>query len=46
MNQTAAINGILEPLDLRLKVDDIRGLAFLAVSDQLLPKKMTNGLIR
>ncbi|SOB74794.1 protein of unknown function [Marinobacter sp. LV10R510-11A] len=35
MNQTAAINGILEPLDLRLKVDDIRGLAFLAVSDQL-----------
>lgn len=33
--QTAAINRILEPLDLRLKVDDIRGLAFLVVSEQL-----------
>lgn len=35
INQTAAINNILEPLDLCLKVDDIRGLAFLAASDQL-----------
>lgn len=35
INQTAAINNILEPLDLCLKVDDIRGLAFLVVSDQL-----------
>ena len=35
LNQTAALNSILEPLDLRLKVDDIRGLAFLVVSDQL-----------
>ncbi|MBQ0745083.1 MAG: DUF4194 domain-containing protein [Marinobacter sp.] len=35
INQTAALNSILEPLDLRLKVDDIRGLAFLVVSDQL-----------
>jgi|GEM_PF-1556044 hypothetical protein len=33
--QTAAINQILEPFDLRLKVDDVRGLAFLVVSDRL-----------
>jgi len=33
--QTAAINQILEPFDLRLKVDDVRGLAFLVVSEQL-----------
>ncbi|MHA7880159.1 MAG: DUF4194 domain-containing protein [Saccharospirillum sp.] len=31
--QTEAINAILEPLDLRLKVDDIRGLAFLVVAE-------------
>jgi len=35
INQTAAINNILESLDLNLKIDDIRGLAFLVVSDQL-----------
>lgn len=35
ISQTAAINRILEPLDLRLKVDDVRGLAFLVVSEQL-----------
>lgn len=35
INQTSAIDQILEPLDLRLEVDDIRGLAFLAVSTQL-----------
>lgn len=35
INQTSAINQILEPLDLRLKIDDIRGLAFLVVSTQL-----------
>jgi hypothetical protein len=35
INQTAAIDQILEPLDLRLKIDDIRGLAFLVVSAQL-----------
>lgn len=35
VTQTAGINRILEPLDLLLKVDDIRGLAFLVVSDQL-----------
>jgi len=34
-SQTAAVNRILEPFDLRLKVDDIRGLAFLVVSEQL-----------
>lgn len=35
INQTAAINLILEPFDLRLKVDDVRGLVFLVVSEQL-----------
>ncbi|MDX5327628.1 MAG: DUF4194 domain-containing protein [Marinobacter sp.] len=35
ITQTAAINQILEPFDLRLKVDDVRGLAFLVVSEQL-----------
>lgn len=30
---TDAINQILEPLDLRLKIDDIRGLAFLVVAE-------------
>lgn len=35
MTQTAAINRILEPFDLRLTVDDVRGLAFLVVSEQL-----------
>ena len=35
VSQTAAVNRILEPFDLHLKVDDIRGLAFLVVSDQL-----------
>ncbi|MGI9282906.1 MAG: DUF4194 domain-containing protein [Endozoicomonas sp.] len=29
-----AINQVLEPLDLKLKVDDIRGLVFLVVSEQ------------
>src|SRR5690554_2309039 len=33
--QTSAINRLLEPFDLRLKVDDIRGLAFLVVSEQM-----------
>lgn len=35
VSQTSAIDQILEPLDLRLKIDDIRGLAFLTVSAQL-----------
>lgn len=35
INQTSAIDQILEPLDLCLKIDDIRGLAFLVVSSQL-----------
>lgn len=35
INQTSAIDQILEPLDLRLMIDDIRGLAFLVVSTQL-----------
>jgi hypothetical protein len=35
ITRTAAINRILEPFDLRLKVDDVRGLAFLVVSEQL-----------
>lgn len=35
INQTDAIDQILEPLDLRLKIDDIRGLAFLVVSEHL-----------
>lgn len=35
ISQSAAVNRILEPFDLRLKVDDIRGLAFLEVSEQL-----------
>ncbi|WP_372985661.1 DUF4194 domain-containing protein [Marinobacter sp.] len=35
ITQTAAINQILEPLDLLLKVDEVRGLAFLVVSEQL-----------
>ncbi|WP_417501524.1 DUF4194 domain-containing protein [Marinobacter sp.] len=35
VTQTTAINRILEPFDLRLKIDDIRGLAFLVVSEQL-----------
>lgn len=30
-----AINTILAPLDLRLKIDDIRGLAFLVVTEEL-----------
>lgn len=35
ITQTTEINRILEPFDLRLKVDDIRGLAFLVVAEQL-----------
>jgi len=35
ITQTAAINQILEPFDLRLQVDDVRGLAFRVVSEQL-----------
>lgn len=35
ITQTADLNRILEPFDLRLRVDDIRGLAFLVVADQL-----------
>lgn len=35
ITQTSAINRTLEPFDLRLKVDDVRGLAFLVVSEQL-----------
>lgn len=31
-----AIDGLLEPLDLALRIDDIRGLAFVVVSDPLL----------
>lgn len=33
ITQTEAINAILEPLDLRLNVDDIRGIAFLVVAE-------------
>ncbi len=40
--QTAAINQILEPFDLRLKVDDVRGLAFLVVSDRLFSEGQEN----
>ena len=42
ITQTAAINEILEPFDLRLKVDDVRGLAFLVVSEQLFSKGEEN----
>lgn len=35
VTQTTAINRVLEPFDLSLKIDDIRGLAFLIVSEQL-----------
>lgn len=35
ISQTSAINRLLEPFDFCLKVDDVRGLAFLAVSEQL-----------
>ncbi len=30
-----AIDAILEPLDLRLRIDDVRGLAFVVVAEQL-----------
>lgn len=30
-----AINNILAPLDLRLKIDDVRGLAFLVVAEEI-----------
>lgn len=33
ITQQDAVNQILEPLDLRLKIDDIRGLAFVIVSE-------------
>jgi hypothetical protein len=33
--QQQAINKILAPLDLRLKIDDIRGLAFLIVVEEM-----------
>ncbi len=33
--QTAAVNRILEPLDLALKIDDIRGLAYLIVAQPI-----------
>lgn len=35
LTQASAIDQILEPFDLRLKVDDIRGLAFLVVAERL-----------
>lgn len=35
ITQTSEVNRILEPFDLRLKIDDVRGLAFLVVSEQL-----------
>lgn len=35
VTQATVINRILEPFDLRLEVDDIRGLAFLVVAEQL-----------
>lgn len=31
----AAVSGILEPLDLRLRIDEVRGLAFLTVAAEL-----------
>ena len=42
LTQTAAINQILEPFDLCLKVDDIRGLAFMVVSDRLFGSSAEN----
>ena len=36
------INGILEPLDLFLEVDDIRGLAFVVTTEQLFLDKKSN----
>ena len=35
ITQRQAINAILEPLDLKLEIDDVRGLAFLVVIDDL-----------
>jgi hypothetical protein len=37
------INDILEPLDLTLKIDDIRGLAFLVVADHFISNENNNG---
>lgn len=42
ITQAAVINQILEPFDLRLKVDDVRGLAFLVVSEQLFDENDEN----
>ncbi|NIB38681.1 DUF4194 domain-containing protein [Pseudomaricurvus alkylphenolicus] len=35
VTHTAAVNQVLEPLDLRLNIDDIRGLAFLVVAQTI-----------
>lgn len=37
------INHILSPLDLRVKIDDIRGLAFLVVADELFTSENSGG---
>lgn len=39
LTQQHAINKILAPLDLRLKIDDIRGLAFLVVAEEMFVDK-------
>ena len=35
LNHSASVNQILHPLDLRLEIDDIRGLAFLIVNNDI-----------
>lgn len=42
VTHTSAINHILEPFDLRLRIDDVRGLAFLVVSGQLFQNSNEN----
>ena len=37
-SDTARIDGLLEPLDLRVKVDEMRGLAFVAVAADFQPE--------
>ena len=37
-NDTARVNAQLEPLDLEVRVDDVRGLAFVAVAPSYLPE--------
>lgn len=49
INQTQTINQILEPFDLRVRVDDVRGLAFLVVAEQVFSEEddeWTHPLVR